>query len=204
MIKAHSKVMVYLIDDDAAVRKALSLLLHTVGFEVRQYADPAEFLRQLSELEPGCILLDIRMPKISGIRVQEKLIEAACDWPLVIMSGHADINICRQVFKRGALDFLSKPVDEQDLIDAIQKGFDQLARDTQAKKIRQETRNLLNKLTPREREIMEMISRGLSTKEIAAIINVSPRTVESHRANLAEKIGTTSPAEMARLVIDSG
>lgn len=195
--------VVYLVDDDAAVRKALTLLLETVGFEVYGFSDPAEFLGGIETLEPGCIVLDIRMPKISGLKVQEKLNSATCYWPIVVISGHGDLNACRQAFKNGAIDFLSKPVDEQDLIDAIQRGMTRLEQSSLREEQQAESRQLLQTLTRREREILNLVSQGLTTKEIAAATEISPRTVESHRAKIAEKIGTTSVAELARLVFES-
>lgn len=115
---------VYLVDDDEAVRRALKLLLSTVDVDVTTFADPHAFLAQLDGLQPGCLIFDIRMPLISGLKLQEKLTQKGVDWPTVIISGHGDIEACRRAFRNGAVDFLSKPVDEQDLIDAIQKGSD--------------------------------------------------------------------------------
>lgn len=197
------KSYIYLIDDDEAVRDGLSLLLNTIGYEVKSFADPLLFLNNQPTLTAGCIIIDIRMPMISGLKVQEKLKELHCNWPVVIISGHGDINACRKAFKNGATDFLSKPVDEQDLIDAIQKAEETLLTITSKEAEIAETKQLLDKLTPREFEVLDMISRGWSTKEIATSFSVSPRTVESHRANIAEKLGTTSVAEMARMVIEA-
>jgi FixJ family two-component response regulator len=112
---------VYLVDDDTAVRKALSLLLSTIDIEVRSFADPSAFLAQLPRLTPGCLIFDIRMPVMTGLKLQELLEAQAIDWPVIIISGHGDIEACRRAFRNGAVDYLSKPVDEQDLIDAIQK-----------------------------------------------------------------------------------
>jgi len=114
---------VYLVDDDEAVRKALALLLGTVGLDVTTFETPETFLLQVSSLEPGCLILDIRMPAITGLKLQEKLNAIGLDWPTIIISGHGDIEACRRAFHNGAIDFLSKPIDEQDIIDAIQKGI---------------------------------------------------------------------------------
>jgi FixJ family two-component response regulator len=190
---------VYLVDDDEAVRRALGLLLSTVGIEVTSFADPQSFLAQLPRLAPGCLILDIRMPAISGLKLQEKLNEQAIDWPTIIISGHGDIEACRRAFHNGAVDFLSKPVDDQDLIDAIQKGQDALDRKLRRRAETVETRTLLAALTPREREVLDRIAQGFTTREIAQGLGLSPRTVESHRAGIAAKLGTTSQAEMTRL-----
>lgn len=195
---------VYVVDDDEAVRDGLCLLLETMDYAVTSFADPQSFLNDLPKLSAGCILMDMRMPTMSGLRVQEKLVEANCVFPIIIISGHGDINACRKAFKNGAIDFISKPLDEQDLIDAIQKGEEILRKQTSQAEEKHELIALVDKLTPREKQVLEMISRGWTTKEIANSLDVSPRTVESHRANIADKIGTTSVAEMARIVIEAG
>jgi FixJ family two-component response regulator len=194
---------VYLVDDDAAVRDALSLLLSTVGIDVRTFPGPEDFLSALPKLEPGCLILDIRMPAISGLKLQERLTASGVDWPTVVISGHGDIEACRKAFRNGAIDFLSKPVDEQDLIDAIQKGQAALSRTAETEAERRETLALLSGLTPREREVLSLVARGFSTRDIAGALDVSPRTVESHRAAIGAKLGTTSPAEMTRLWIEA-
>jgi len=195
---------VYLVDDDEAVRRALSLLLSTVGIEVTTFADPQSFLARISALPPGCLILDIRMPMISGLRLQEKLADRGVDWPTVVISGHGDIEACRRAFRNGAVDFLSKPVDEQDLIDAIQKGSAALERQLQTELERAELRRLLARLTPRENEVLGLIAQGFTTRQIAEGLGLSPRTVESHRAAIGAKLGTTSQAEMTRTWIEGG
>lgn len=195
---------VYLVDDDEAVRRALSLLLETVGLRVTAFAEPMAFIARLPALMPGCIVLDIRMPVLSGLKLQERLAESGCDWPVVVISGHGDIEACRRAFKNGAIDFLGKPVDEQDLIDAIQKGHAQLERAQADSAERAEAASLLAQLTPREREVLDLVSRGFATRQIADSLGLSPRTVESHRANIAAKLGTSSPAELARILLEGG
>lgn len=195
---------VYLVDDDDAVRKALILLLSTVGIKAKGFADPVVFLGQLAALEPGCLIFDIRMPAITGLKLQEKLTEEGIDWPVIIISGHGNIEACRRAFHNGAVDFLSKPVDEQDLIDAIQKAHGILARTLDAKALQAETIALLSLLTAREREILERIALGFTTRQIADGLGLSPRTVDSHRAAIGLKLGTTSQAEMTRLWLEAG
>ena len=194
---------VYLVDDDEAVREALSLLLRTVGLTVRGFAGPEAFLGALDRLEPGCLILDIRMPVISGLKLQEQLGARGIRWPTVVISGHGDIEACRRAFRNGAIDFLSKPVDEEDLIDAIQKGHAELeARCRQASEIG-EARQLLARLTGREAEVLEMVAKGLTTRQIADALALSPRTVDSHRAAIGAKAGTSSAAELTRLWLDA-
>lgn len=196
-------VPVYLVDDDAAVRDALSLLLSTVGIDVKAFPGPEDFLSALPTLDPGCLVVDIRMPVISGLKLQERLTANGVAWPTVVISGHGDIEACRRAFRNGAIDFLSKPVDEQDLIDAIQKGQAALGRVAAAEAERRETMALIAGLTPREREVLSLVARGFATRDIATALDVSPRTVESHRAAIGAKLGTTSPAEMTRLWIEA-
>lgn len=193
---------VHLVDDDQAVREALTLLLETVGIKVNGFASPEAFLARLASLEPGCLILDIRMPVISGLKLQERLTAQGIDWPTVMISGHGDIEACRRAFRNGAIDYLGKPVDEQDLIDAIQRGQAELDRREGAAAEIAETRQLLAKLTPRETEVLELVAKGLTTRQIAEALSLSPRTVESHRAAIGAKTGTTSAAELTRLWLE--
>ena len=194
---------VYLVDDDEAVRNALSLLLETVGLNVRSFASPETFLNQAANLTPGCLILDIRMPAISGLKLQEKLSAQGIIWPTVVISGHGDIEACRRAFRNGAIDFLSKPVDEQDLIDATQKGHAELEAASQVTAERAEALALIQHLSAREQEVLGMIAKGLTTKQIADALGLSPRTVESHRAAISAKAGTSSPAELTRYWLEA-
>lgn len=193
---------VYLVDDDEAVRRALGLLLSTVGIETTAFADPQAFLAQVAALEPGCLVLDIRMPVISGLKLQERLSALGVDWPTIVISGHGDIEACRRAFRNGAVDFLSKPVDEQDLIEAIQRAQHALALALGRRAERAETLALLAALTAREREVLDRVAQGFTTRQIAEGLGLSPRTVESHRAAIGAKLGTTSQAEMTRLWLE--
>ncbi|CAM3667118.1 response regulator transcription factor [Castellaniella denitrificans] len=193
---------VYLVDDDEAVREALCLLLSTVGVEARGFADPGLFLAQVGRLEPGCLILDIRMPVISGLKLQERLAGQGVDWPIIVISGHGDIDACRRAFRNGAIDFLSKPIDEQDLIDAIQRGQDVLDGQLRRRAEQAETLELLAALTPRERQVLDRVAQGYTTRQIADALALSPRTVETHRAAIGAKLGTTSQAELTRLWIE--
>ncbi len=194
---------VYLVDDDEAVRNALCLLLSTIGIKVVGFADPAIFLAQAARLAPGCLILDIRMPVISGLKLQERLLELGVDWPVIVISGHGDIDACRRAFRNGAVDFLSKPIDEQELIDAIQKGQDVLDRQLRQRAQQAETLGLLASLTPRERQVLERVVQGLTTRQIAQALELSPRTVDTHRAAIGTKLGTTSQAELTRLWLEA-
>jgi FixJ family two-component response regulator len=192
---------VFLIDDDEDVRDALQILLRTSGFAVAPFASALAFLGRRDREAVGCIVADVRMPGLSGLQLLERLAAEGERMPVVVITGHGDVNACRRAFKGGAVDFLTKPVDEQVLIEAIEVGFARLdAQRREASEV-DEARALLARLTQREGEILDMVARGWMTKEIARAMGLSPRTVETHRANLAEKLGTTSVAEMVRLVL---
>jgi FixJ family two-component response regulator len=193
--------VVHLVDDDAPVRAALALLLRTLGMVVEEHADPAAFLARLPRAPPGCLVLDLRMPVMSGLQLQDRLAAQGCDWPVILLTGHGGLEACRRAFKAGAVDFLTKPVDEQALIEAVQAGFARLDAARAAGAERAEAARLLARLTAREREILAMVGNGHATKDIARALALSPRTVETHRANIAAKLGTASVAEMARLVL---
>lgn len=186
---------VYLVDDDEGVRSALSLLLGTYGIRIEAFGDPTAFLARAPKLKPGVLMLDLRMPAITGLQLHEKLRAIGCDWPTIICTGHGDVHACRRAFKAGVVDFLTKPIDEQVLIEALQQASGAL--DARAEKA--EAAQLVAQLTDREREVLDMVGRGWSTKEIAEALQLSPRTVDTHRANIAQKLGTTSVAEFARL-----
>ncbi|MGQ3209908.1 MAG: response regulator transcription factor [Shinella sp.] len=188
---------VYLVDDDEGVRNALSLLLGTYGIRIETFGDPTAFLARAPKLKPGVLLLDLRMPAITGLQLHEKLGAIGCDWPTIICTGHGDVHACRRAFKAGVVDFLTKPIDEQVLIEALQQASSAL--DQQAE--RAEAAQLVAQLTDREREVLDMVGRGWSTREIAETLRLSPRTVDTHRANIAQKLGTTSVAEFARLAL---
>lgn len=188
---------VYLVDDDEGVRSALSLLLGTYGIRIETFGDPTAFLARAQKLKPGVLLLDLRMPAITGLQLHEELAAIGCDWPTIICTGHGDVHACRRAFKAGVVDFLTKPIDEQVLVEALQQAS--AALDTRAE--RAEAAKLVALLTEREREVLDMVGRGWSTREIAESLELSPRTVDTHRANIAQKLGTTSVAEFARFAM---
>ena len=194
---------VYLIDDDQAVRKALALLLETVGINVKTFDGPETLLRQIKQLEPGCLVMDIRMPMITGLKLQEKLVADGITWPTIIISGHGDIDACRKAFRNGAVDFLSKPIDEQDLIDAIQKGLSALDQDIRQQNEMREVSALISLLTSREKEVLSMVAGGHTSSQIASALELSPRTIETHRASIGHKLGTTAVAEQAKLWVEA-
>jgi len=187
--------MIYLVDDDASVREALTLLLSTYGKDVVTFPNAAHLLAHLNKAKPGILILDLRMPATSGLQLLKKLADMEIGWPAIMITGHGDVEACRRAFKAGVADFLVKPVDEHVLIEAITACEAELAELL----ARQETGRLLNHLTAREREVIELVSKGLGSKEIAAALDVSVRTVDSHRASIALKLGTPAVAEQTRI-----
>ena len=200
-MKPASRI-VYLIDDDVDVRDALTLLLRTMGFVARPFASAQDFLERPDPRPDGCIIADIRMPGTSGLQLLERMAAEAERMPTVIITGHGDVAACRRAFRAGAVDFLTKPIDEQVLLEAIEAGFAALNERSRTQAARAGREALLAKLTQREREILDLVAAGLSTKEIARALDVSPRTVETHRANIADKLGAGSVAEMVRIALD--
>ncbi len=194
--------IVYLIDDDADVRDALLLLLRTMGFAVRPFAGVQPFLDRADPRQDGCLVVDIRMPGTSGLQLLERMANEAGGMPTVMITGHGDVAACRRAFKAGAVDFLTKPIDEQVLLEAVETAFAELDARNQAEAARAGRDALRAKLTQREREILDLVAEGLSTKEIARALDLSPRTVETHRSNIAEKLGASSVAEMVRFALE--
>jgi len=187
--------MIYLVDDDLAVREAMTLLLATYGKEVTAFPDAAHLLAHVEKSKPGVMLLDLRMPAISGLQLLKKLEDLGIRWPAIMITGHGDVEACRRAFKAGVVDFLAKPVDEHLLMETIatcEAALDELL-------ICHENSQLLKHLTSREREVIELVSKGFGSKDIAAALDVSVRTVDSHRASIATKLGTPAVAEQTRI-----
>lgn len=198
------KTTVYLVDDDEAVRDALALLIRSIGLAVKAYGDPAEFLEAIKGDETGCLVLDIRMPALSGFAVQEQLNERGCNLPIILMTGHGDMAQCRRAFRSGAVDFLTKPVNETALIESLQTA---IHRDMAQRGMRQQisdARARIDRLTPRERSIFYLICEGLQNKVIADRLHLSQRTVEAYRASMLEKLGASSVADLVRLQMITG
>lgn len=193
---------VYLIDDDADVRDALVLLLRTMGFAVQPFATVQSFLERPKPRQDGCLILDIRMPGTSGLQLLERMAAEAERMPTIVITGHGDVAACRRAFRAGAVDFLTKPIDEQILLEAIEAAFAGLDERSRTQAERAGRAALLAKLTQREREILDFVAEGHSTKEIARTLDLSPRTVETHRAHISEKLGAGSVAEMVRFALE--
>jgi two-component system, LuxR family, response regulator FixJ len=189
---------VHLIDDDEAVRESLALLIGTVGLRVVSWSDPQAFLRDFDREGIGAIVLDVRMPGISGLSVLDTLIAQGVDQPVIMLTGHGTVEMCRRAFKAGAAEFLEKPVDDEALIEALQQAVRQHAQSRQRTQTDRAARERWLQLSPREREVLALIVEGLSNKAIARVLDLSPRTVETHRAHVFEKLQVDSLAQLVR------
>lgn len=190
--------LIHLIDDDEAVRSALSLLISTVGLRVQTWAEPQAFMTGFDRDSIGAIVLDVRMPGISGLTVLQQLIEQGVDQPVIMLTGHGTVDMCRRAFKAGAAEFLEKPVNDDALLEALQNAVRQHVRSRERQQANHLARERYGQLSAREREVLGLIISGLTNKEIGRALDVSPRTVETHRANLFAKLGAESLADLIR------
>ena len=198
MTETARSPLVHLVDDDDAVRGSLALLISTVGLRVQGWADPQQFLREFPREDIGAILLDVRMPGVSGLSVLETLVAQGVDHPVIMLTGHGTVEMCRRAFKSGAAEFLEKPVDDEALLEALQNAVRQHVRSRERLAADRAVRERYRQLSEREREVVALIVQGLTNKEIARVLSVSPRTVETHRANLFTKLEAESLAQLIR------
>jgi two-component system, LuxR family, response regulator FixJ len=189
---------IHLIDDDAAVREGLALLIGTVGLRVTTWAEPQVFLNGFDREAIGAIVLDVRMPGISGLTVLDTLVAQGVDQPVIMLTGHGTVDMCRRAFKAGAAEFLEKPVNDELLIEALQNAVRQHVRSRERHQADREARERYAQLSEREREVLGLIVAGLTNKEIGRALDLSPRTVETHRANLFAKLQAESLAQLIR------
>jgi FixJ family two-component response regulator len=196
---AELQPMVFVIDDDAALREALSSLFRSVGLQVKAFATAPEFLQIKLPEGPTCLVLDVRLPGLSGLDFQAELTRAKIDIPIVFMTGHGDIPMTVRAMKAGAVEFLPKPFRDQDMLDAVQTG---LERDRGRRKNASETARLradFDTLTVREQEIMGLVTSGLMNKQIAGQLGVSEITVKVHRGSVMRKMNARSLADLVRM-----
>ncbi len=196
---AHDVNTVYIVDDDPSVRDALGLLLGLQGLSVALFADAESFLAARRPDWYGCLLIDIRMPGMDGLTLQKRLLESGCWLPVIVMTGHGDVDSARQAFRAQAVDFVEKPIDHDRLMRAIEEAFDRQRSRRDRDDRNSESIGLLATLTPREAEVMEQVVAGRHNREIALRLNISPRTVEVHKARLLAKLHVGSIADLVRL-----
>ena len=195
---------IFVVDDDSAVRDALKLLLRSVGQAVETYGAGQEFLETYSEDRPGCLVLDIRMPGMSGLELQQKLNEKHSILPIIFITGHGDVPMAVEAMQAGAVDFIQKPFRDQDLIDRINQALEKDLSNRAALGERNDIRRRLETLTPREREVLDLVVHGKANKVIAGDLKLSQRTVEIHRARVMEKMQASSLAHLVRMVLEVG
>ena len=191
--------VVYIVDDDNSMREALTLLLKTVGYTTAPFARPGDFLAKHDQNQPGCVVLDVRMPEMSGLEVQQQLNRSGSLLPVILITGHGDIPMAVQAMKDGAFDFLQKPFRDQDLIDRINAALKQDAENRKMVERHADLHRRAESLTPREREVMAAVVDGKANKVIAIDLGLSERTVEIHRANVMEKMGARSVAHLVKM-----
>lgn len=196
--------IIHLVDDDEAIRRSAGFMLKTSGYKVSSYASGVELLKETKGLAPGCILLDVRMPEMDGLQVQQALQERGIGYPVIVMTGHGDVGVAVQAMKAGAVDFIEKPFEKAVLLSAIEEGFSRLEQTGKSRARTDEARVRLQALTPRERDVLEGLVRGHPNKTIAYDLDISPRTVEIHRANLMSKLGVASLSEALRIAFAAG
>jgi two-component system response regulator FixJ len=196
---AAAAPIVYVIDDDDGMRKALSLLLSTVGYKTLVFASPGDFLAHFDPDIHGCLVLDIRMPGMSGLELQQHLNRTGSMLPVIFITGHGDVPMAVQAMKEGAFEFIQKPFRDQDLLDRINHALQQDAESRNNLARRADVVRRLETLTPRERQVMDMVVDGSANKVIAIDLTLSERTVEIHRAKVMEKMGARSVAHLVKL-----
>lgn len=198
----HSTV--YVVDDDASMRRSLCNLVESMGWQVEAFAAAPDFLATKRPNAPCCLVLDVRLPGLSGLDFQAKLAGAKIDIPIIFVTGHGDIPMSVRAMKGGAVEFLTKPFREQDLLDAIQVALDQHKAKHQSQRETSELRTKFETLTPREKEVMTGVTRGLLNKQIAAEIGITENTVKMHRGQATKKLGAKSVADLVRMVDSLG
>jgi two-component system response regulator FixJ len=194
--------LVHVVDDDAGLRRSLRFLLDSVGWKVQLHASAEEFLAvAVPPTQPCCLLLDIRMPAMSGLELQQVLRERGLSFPILFMTGHADVSMAVQAMKSGAADFIEKPFKDQMMLDAVAAAIRRSAEALDQAGRREQAQAALNALSPREREVARLVALGQPNKQIAAELGISEKTVHIHRQHVMEKAGVSSAAELARLML---
>lgn len=196
--------LIHVIDDEDGVRRSASFMLKTSGFATRTWESGIAFLKEARHAEPGCILLDIRMPDMDGLEVQQALNERGVAMPVIVLTGHGDVGIAVKAMKAGAVDFIEKPFDADVLLDAIGRAFERIDNAADAIVRAADAGVLLGALTAREREVLEGLAQGYPNKTIAYDLGISARTVEVHRANVMTKLGARSLSDALRIAFAAG
>jgi len=195
---------VFVVDDDRAMRESLSWLLDSVGLRVRSYATAADFLAEHDPAQPGCLVLDVRMPGMSGLDLQAELARRGVELPTIVITGHAEVSMAVRAVKAGAIDFIEKPFSDQLLLDRVRQALEIDLEAREVRRRREDARRRLATLTTREREVLNLVVAGKANKEIASALGVSTKTVEVHRAHVMSKMCVDSLAELIRITLLAG
>ena len=190
---------IFIVEDDQSVRDALGLLLGLRGYPVAMFADAESFLEAYQPAWCGCLLIDIRMPGMDGLMLQKRLLDSGCKIPAIVMTGHGNVESARDAFRAQAVDFLEKPIDHAKLMSAIEEAFIRQDATQGEEKRRTDFDRLLANLTPREKEVMDLVVTGRHNREIAEALGISPRTVEVHKARMMTKLGVDGVPDLVRL-----
>jgi len=193
--------IVFVIDDDAAVRKSLKRLLSSAGHQTEVFESADEFLTRSPHAGPSCLLIDVQMPGLNGMDLQEALLQRRREEQLVFITGHGDIQMCARAMKAGAADFLPKPVRSGELLECVERTLSRSTEQRQHARERDEARAMLDLLTPRQFEVMQLLATGMLNKQVGSELGLTEKTVKVHRGCIMKKLGTTSVAGMVRLMV---
>jgi len=199
----NKDAVVFVVDDDDAVRESLSWLISSIGLKVETYPSAQDFLDSFIPEKHGCLIVDVRMPGMNGLELQRKLADKATCLPVIVITGHGDVQMAVRAMKDGAFDFVEKPFNDNTIIEHVEKAVRECKNRRSKESLKQEIQSLIALLTPRENEIMDMIVNGETNKSIARNLSISDKTVEAHRAKVMEKMQSSSLAELMRKVLAS-
>ena len=202
MIPKKTPPTVFVVDDDESVRSSLKFLLRSASLDSRAFGSAQEFLQAHDPVQPGCLVLDVRMPGMSGLELQQELNRRGATIPVIFITGHGDVPMAVEAMQHGAHDFLQKPFKDEDLIERVRRALAKDAKTRAALEEHKSIRTRLQSLTPREREVLMLMAQGKPNKIMAHELGVSQRTIEIHRARVMEKSGASSLAELVRMVMD--
>jgi FixJ family two-component response regulator len=194
----EEKLIVYVVDDDSSMRKALERLLRSADYDAKSFASASDFLDFTCPDAPGCLVLDIKMPKVSGLELQDRLVEKGVSFPIIFITGYGTVPASVKAFKAGAVDFLQKPFKDRDLLDAVSGAIEKHRRLRQEQNEMKTLRARLDTLTPREREVFGMVASGMLNKQVAFDLGTAEKTIKVHRARVMEKMGAQSLADLVR------
>ncbi|AGW89745.1 MULTISPECIES: response regulator transcription factor [Cupriavidus] len=197
----HRGETVFIVDDDEAMRDSLTWLLEGNGYQVRSFTSAEQFLAAYDASQVSCLILDVRMPGMSGPELQERMLAEQIDIPIVFITGHGDVPMAVSTMKRGAIDFIEKPFDESELRALVERMLQKARTDHSAAREQRAAKDLLGKLTTREQQVLERIVAGRLNKQIADDLGISIKTVEAHRANIMEKLNVNTVADLLRLAL---